>query len=36
VQLDRGRVVLLGFRPNWRDQSFGTFRVIFNAALNVR
>ena len=33
VSLDRGHVVLLGFRPQWRDQSFGTFRVVFNAAL---
>ena len=27
VELDQGHVVLLGFRPQWRDQSFGTFRV---------
>jgi glutamine amidotransferase-like uncharacterized protein len=33
VELDQGHVVLLGFRPQWRDQSFGTFRVLFNAAL---
>ena len=33
VELGRGHVVLLGFRPQWRGQSFGTFRVIFNAAL---
>src|SRR4051812_2395751 len=33
VQLDSGHVVLLGFRPEWRGQPFGTFKVLFNAAL---
>jgi hypothetical protein len=33
VSLDQGHVVLLGFRPQWRGQSFGTLRVLFNAAL---
>jgi hypothetical protein len=36
VQLDAGHVVLLGFRPEWRGQPFGTFRVLFNAALFTR
>jgi hypothetical protein len=35
VQLDAGHIVLLGFRPEWRGQPFGTFRVLFNAVLNV-
>jgi Zinc carboxypeptidase len=33
VQLDNGHVVLLGFRPEWRGQPFGTFNVLFNAIL---
>ncbi len=36
VQLGGGHVVLLGFRPQWRGQPFGTFRVLFNAALYTR
>ena len=28
-----GHVVLLGMRPQWRGQPFGTFKVLFNAAL---
>jgi hypothetical protein len=35
VPLGSGHIVLLGFRPQWRDQSFGTFRVLFNAILSA-
>jgi hypothetical protein len=33
VEVDQGHIVLVGFRPQWRGQPFGTFRVVFNAAL---
>jgi hypothetical protein len=33
VRLDNGHVVLIGFRPQWRGQPFGTFKVLFNAVL---
>ncbi len=36
VELDQGHVILLGFRPQWRAQSFGTFRVVFNAVLCLK
>ena len=35
VQLDKGHVVLLGFRPEWRGQPFGTFKVLFNSVLSA-
>ena len=31
VKHDRGHVVLIAFQPQWRGQSTGTFRVVFNS-----
>ncbi len=31
VDLEQGRVYLLGFRPQWRGQSHGTYKFVFNA-----
>jgi Zinc carboxypeptidase len=31
-----GHVVLIGFRPEWRGQPFGAFRVLFNAVLYTK
>jgi len=31
-----GHVFLLGMRPQWRGQPFGTFKILFNALLSTR
>ncbi|MDP2957057.1 MAG: M14 family zinc carboxypeptidase [Longimicrobiales bacterium] len=36
VEHGEGRVVLLGMKPQWRGQPFGTFKVLFNAALYTK
>jgi hypothetical protein len=36
VYVGDGHILLIGFRPTWRGQPFGTFRVLFNAALFTR
>ena len=34
VKLGQGKVVMIGFRPQHRDQTHGTFKFVFNAILN--
>jgi hypothetical protein len=36
VELDKGHIILLGFRPQWRGQPFGTFKIVFNSAMYSR
>ena len=34
VKMDKGQVVMIGFRPQHRVQTHGTFKFVFNALLN--
>jgi hypothetical protein len=34
VKLGQGKVVMIGFRPQHRDQTHGTFKFVFNAVMN--
>jgi glutamine amidotransferase-like uncharacterized protein len=34
VKLGQGKVVMFGFRPQHRDQTHGTFKLVFNTMFN--
>ena len=36
IDLGAGHVVMLGFRPQWRGQTMGAFKMIFNALLSTK
>jgi hypothetical protein len=36
IDLGAGHVVMLGFRPQWRGQTMGAFKIIFNALLSTK
>ena len=34
LTVGKGKIVLFGFRPQYRGQSYGTFKMVFNALLD--
>ena len=33
ISIGRGRIVLIGFRPQHRGQTYGTYKLLFNSVL---